>query len=291
MQEYHQLSTTLLPDKEIMIRALKFALSTVERYFDEQKKTVDNMHWDIIENEMKQEVGRITDVVNFLSQKDSGIMWLIDTNTYGNMYSVIKSALSIYVQDLQATKERTGSNAFDQSIESAKFELTRKEFNNVKSESFEKYWPAAIRDEGSKLEFFISYSTKDKQIAGRVAKAVSDLVVPFLAHDQVVVSDDWREEILRHLRSCSAIICIVTSNFLESEWTNQEAGFVMGRTRRVISLFFPETKLPGFLKQLQGKPTSETSIEADSRDAITQMLQSIRSAPLEKNQADDNPGR
>jgi hypothetical protein len=282
-----QLPITLFPDKEIMIRALKFALSKVEGYFDEQKKTVDNMHWDIIENEMKQEDGRITAVLEFLSQKDLGIMWLIDTSTYADVHSVIKSALSIYAQDLQATREQTGSNAFDESIERANSELARKEFNNAKSESFERYWSAAGREEGSKLEFFISYSTKDKQIAGRVAKVVSDLGAdPFLAHDEVVVSNVWREEILKHLRSCSAIICIVTSNFLESEWTNQEAGFVMCRTRRVISLFFPGTELPGFLEQFQGKPTSETSIEADSRDAIIQMLQSIRSTPLKKSQAD-----
>ena len=105
---------------------------------------------------------------------------------------------------------------------------------------------------------FISYSNKDKEIAARVAKIVGEKAKTFLAHEQIGVSESWRDEILKNLRSCTAIICIVTENFSESEWTSQEAGFVYGKDRKVISLKFDDAKLPGFLESLQAIPTSLT---------------------------------
>ena len=267
-----------MPDMDVMVRALKFTLSRVEKYFDEQKKLVDRAHSDIIENKLKQENDRIQSVLEFLTKKDVGITWLVYPGPYRSMFSVIRSALHIYLQDLQEAKERTGSNAFDELIQSAKSELTRKEFSDAEDGLFKKYWSPANRELGGKPEFFISYSTKDKEIAGKVAKVVEELGgTPFLAHDDITISNAWREEILSHLRSCSAIVCIVTPNFLESKWTSQEAGFVMGRERRVISLLFPGTELPGFLEHLQGKSASHTTIETDSREAIGHTLDLIRS--------------
>lgn len=258
---------------EVLVNALKLSRSKVVEYYDRLKGSLDEPYREPLDTEMKKELEYIDNIIGFVSG-DSGIGWIVDPKPYEKMYSTIRSALDIYIKDLEATKQKTQSKAFDSLIEEAKAALTLEGLKNAKGGQFDKYYsPPAVRE---KLEFFISYSTRDKEIAGKVEQLLKKMNVDvFLAHEKIEVSAVWREEILRHLKSCSALVCIVTKNFLESEWTGQEAGFVLGREKNVISLVFPGVKLPGFLESIQAQPTKEETLENDIKEPIESIIRKL----------------
>jgi hypothetical protein len=86
-------------------------------------------------------------------------------------------------------------------------------------------------------EVFLSYHHKDKKIAAKVKTELKKAgFSSFLAHDDIRVSRVWREEILKRLDSCSALMAIVTKNFASSVWVNQEVGAAMARGKPIVSL-------------------------------------------------------
>jgi hypothetical protein len=126
-------------------------------------------------------------------------------------------------------------------------------------------------------EVFLSYNHQDRVLAGQVRNQLEALgYAAFLAHDDIEVSAQWREEILRHLESCSGLISVVTENFGRSAWANQEVGFILGKNKPVASLIFGEASqiLPGFLASLQGIPASEATISM----AVIQAIKPIEEA-------------
>jgi hypothetical protein len=121
---------------------------------------------------------------------------------------------------------------------------------------------------GAELEFFLSYHHDDKILAGKVQHEIKRRgSEAFLAHEDIPVSKTWRNEILSHLRSCNALIAIVTASFPSSDYAGQEVGMVMGKGKPVVSLVFGGT-LPGFLESLQAIPTSEPNVGIAVQRAI-----------------------
>jgi len=91
----------------------------------------------------------------------------------------------------------------------------------------------------------------------------------FLFHDDLEVSAEWRQQILAHLDTSSALIAIVTENFANSIWANQEVGIAIGKGLSVIPLMFSGSSgLKGFIEMYQGIPVSETNLEQGVRNVI-----------------------
>lgn len=107
------------------------------------------------------------------------------------------------------------------------------------------------------MEFFLSYNTSDKGLAGQVKRALEERgQSAFLAHEDIRPSAQWVEEIRQHLDSCTALIAIVTQDFAKSDYTNQEVGFAMGRRKPVLTFRFSNSRLPGFLQSTQAMDAS-----------------------------------
>lgn len=120
------------------------------------------------------------------------------------------------------------------------------------------------------MDFFISYNTKDKVLAGRVGKLLErEGQKPFLAHDDIRPTEDWENEILQHLDTCNVLIALITPNFSGSDYANQEVGIIMGKGKLVIPLRLDESHLPGFIKSSQAIPASEASLD----NAVTKAIQ------------------
>jgi hypothetical protein len=87
------------------------------------------------------------------------------------------------------------------------------------------------------IRAFLSYSHKNRKLARRLKEGLAEFgIEAFLAHDDIGVSERWRRVILRKLRDCEIFIPILTDAFVESEWTDQEAGYALGRGKRVVPL-------------------------------------------------------
>lgn len=104
------------------------------------------------------------------------------------------------------------------------------------------------------IKVFISYSSKDKLVAAGIKKTLTDYGIEnFLAHNDIEVSQEWRERILKELHESDVFIPILSKNFCESAWCSQEAGIACYKNILVIPLSLDETIPYGFMNRYQGE--------------------------------------
>jgi len=102
------------------------------------------------------------------------------------------------------------------------------------------------------MKIFISYSHKDKELAGSMKfhlQYVFGFDV-FLAHEDIEPTHEWEDEIIFNLKSCDVLIALITENYNISEWTDQEAGFALARGIQIISINVGANP-HGFIKRYQ----------------------------------------
>jgi hypothetical protein len=99
---------------------------------------------------------------------------------------------------------------------------------------------------------FISYQTKDKSVAGNIKQLLGGVgIKAFLAHEDIEVSLEWREEILKEISSASIFICLLSQNYLLSPWCLQEAGMAILRGITIIPLSIDGTIPMAFMSKYQ----------------------------------------
>lgn len=116
------------------------------------------------------------------------------------------------------------------------------------------------------LKVFISYSTDDKAIAGNIHGQLRvHGVESFLAHENIVVSSDWKAHILSELSTANAMIVLLSKAYQTSDWTDHELGYYFARTNDT-GLIIPISRdgtLPyGFFAHIQAQqlaPGSQTA--------------------------------
>ena len=110
------------------------------------------------------------------------------------------------------------------------------------------------------MEIFISYSHLDKNLAGEVKSNLESicLLKAFLAHEDILPSTEWLDEILKQLDICHIFIPILTENFDKSDWTTQEAGIAIAGKKLIIPFKF-SVDPRGFLSRWQAIPISDES--------------------------------
>ena len=93
------------------------------------------------------------------------------------------------------------------------------------------------RDENFKLEFFISYSSKDKELAGEIKRTLESYGFQvFLAHEDIEPTAEWETIILENLGECDVFVPLINSNFRESMWTDQETGIALAFKKYIIPI-------------------------------------------------------
>ena len=105
------------------------------------------------------------------------------------------------------------------------------------------------------LKAFISYSHHDRQIAAQVKDYLKDYnIESFLAHEDINVSQEWKNRIIKELNQVSIFIPLLSDAFKKSEWAPQEIGFAYKkRNMLIIPLSIDETNPFGFISDIQGK--------------------------------------
>jgi hypothetical protein len=88
-----------------------------------------------------------------------------------------------------------------------------------------------------RFRLFLSHLSADK-VAVASLKAELEIygVSAFVAHEDIQPSLPWQDEIILGLRSMHALAALVTPQFHNSDWTDQEIGWALGRGIPVISI-------------------------------------------------------
>lgn len=118
--------------------------------------------------------------------------------------------------------------------------------------------------EFKKLKIFFSYSSKDKKFAGLLREYLLKYDFDcFMAHDDIEPLADWIEVIKKNLNSCDIFILIITNNFKESDWTDQETGWAKATDKFIVPL---QVDLPpyGFINHIQGLLVKQSMLENDT---------------------------
>jgi nucleoside 2-deoxyribosyltransferase len=100
---------------------------------------------------------------------------------------------------------------------------------------------------------FISSSHLDYNLAASVkAELAKFKLEAFVAHKDITVSAEWREEIVRGLTNCDCVIALISEDFRDSEWCNQECGFALALNKPVFTVLLDGRAPRGLLEAYQG---------------------------------------
>ena len=117
--------------------------------------------------------------------------------------------------------------------------------NNQSSELKTNFWINGF------FKLFISHKAENKDLATEIkAKLESYSVSSFVAHEDIEPTKEWQNEIELGLKTCDALLAIMTKGFHESNWTDQEIGYVIGREKLIIPIKMGED-LYGFIGKYQ----------------------------------------
>ena len=85
----------------------------------------------------------------------------------------------------------------------------------------------------------------------------------FVAHDAIEPSREWRAEIERALNSCDILVAYVTPKFSESNWTDQEIGWALGRGLVAIPVSVDGETPYGFIGSYQAVKRTRTMSDTE----------------------------
>jgi hypothetical protein len=116
------------------------------------------------------------------------------------------------------------------------------------------------------FRLFISHTSANKIAAHNLKSSLTKYqVVSFVAHDNIEPTKEWQAEIERALRTADALTAIITPDFLESKWCDQEVGIALGRGKLVVPLRKGADPY-GFLGKYQGLQTEGLAASAVAED-------------------------
>ncbi len=116
------------------------------------------------------------------------------------------------------------------------------------------------------MKAFISYSSVDKKHGGAIRTALAEIDVdPFLAHDDVRVSEAWEKRILEELAACHVFVPLLSKAFKASIWCNQEVGFIVRRrTALIVPISLDGTKPYGFFSHVQSHKMPASGLDPET---------------------------
>lgn len=86
-----------------------------------------------------------------------------------------------------------------------------------------------------RIRVFLSHIGAEKAFVSDVRDAlVARGLDGFVAHEDIEPTDDWQNAIEAALKECDALVAFLHPGFHESNWTDQEVGFVLARGVPVV---------------------------------------------------------
>jgi len=105
----------------------------------------------------------------------------------------------------------------------------------------------------NRLKIFISYSSEDKGL-GRLFKTCFENYVGFsvfLAHEDISPATEWELKIIKEMRNSDVVIPLITKNYRNSEFTDQELGMALAWEKIILPIKLADINPYGFIKKFQ----------------------------------------
>jgi nucleoside 2-deoxyribosyltransferase len=139
--------------------------------------------------------------------------------------------------------------------------------------------------EEGKLKVFLSHLSKQKSWTTELQEALLPYgVSAFVAHKDIKPTLEWQVQIETALATCDTLVALLHVGFHESNWTDQEIGFAMGRGVPVFSIRFGQDPY-GFIGKTQafqghGKDVADIAEELFDAYRINKQTQAKMSEVL-----------
>lgn len=89
------------------------------------------------------------------------------------------------------------------------------------------------------FRLFVTHLAAHRAFAGELQEALLPFgISAFVAHNDIEPTQEWQTQIETALATCDAVVALLHPGFHESNWTDQEIGFGMGRGVPVFSVRF-----------------------------------------------------
>jgi len=102
-----------------------------------------------------------------------------------------------------------------------------------------------------RISAFISYSSKQKVIGGKFKSYLENYCgyETFIAHDDILGSTIWEEEIIKAIKNADFFIPLISKEFKESPFTDQETGIAICLKKKIIPVKLDEINPYGFIEK------------------------------------------
>ena len=101
------------------------------------------------------------------------------------------------------------------------------------------------------FRLFVSHLAEYRQFAGEIqGKLLKFGVSSFVAHNDIEPTREWQDEIETALATCDGMLVLLHPGFHQSEWTDQEIGYAIGRQLFVVAARFGADPY-GFIRRFQ----------------------------------------
>lgn len=87
----------------------------------------------------------------------------------------------------------------------------------------------------SKLRIFLSYSSRDGEIAGRIYNAIRKIPdIEVFYSGKINPGENWENRIKKELEICDIVIILLSEKSINSQWIMYELGAAWGLNKRII---------------------------------------------------------
>jgi len=101
------------------------------------------------------------------------------------------------------------------------------------------------------FRLFTTHLAANRKFAGELQGPLLRFgISAFVAHNDIEPTQEWQTQIETALATCDAVVALLHPQFHESNWTDQEVGFGMGRGVPVFSVRFGQDPY-GFIGRFQ----------------------------------------
>ncbi len=139
----------------------------------------------------------------------------------------------------------------------------------------------------NRIKVFISYSSKQKVLGGKFKYNLEKYCgyETFIAHDDIPASALWEEEIISNINSSHFFLPLISKDFRESLFTDQETGIAICLGKKIIPVNLDGTNPYGFIQKYQALQYKKYPPGFHFQDNMSELVLTIAQIELYKEES------